>query len=180
MIPRNINKKDFFYWPSSSYDIRNFLIKFDEYITLFCNRLKIEKESIFYNSPLIIDIHKRIDQRRDYYHYFHSESGAVTEMSQTKEMALICYWITKYKPLFQEKEAMEDYYSQNHCTINEMFALFMIKSYVLGVYEGKEGEKLSFFNPDNNYVIIYNFMHRDMSKESFILYVTSLLNALEV
>jgi len=77
---------------------------------------------------------------------------------------------------------MEEYYHKNFCSINEMFALFMIKSFVLGSNEEKkkEKEKLSFFNAKNNYVMLYNFMHRDMSKESFILYVTALLEALEV
>ncbi|MDR0469635.1 MAG: hypothetical protein LBH09_06635 [Peptococcaceae bacterium] len=180
MIPDTIREEDFMYQLPPEKETRDFLKKFDDYLSIFCQKVGIEKSTIFFNPPLLIDIHTRIDQRHDYYRYYHSEDGKVTHMSQAKEMALLCYWVTKYKPLFQEKAAMEEYYSQNFCTINEMFALFMIKSFVLGVANGKEAERLSFFSTDNNYVMLYNFMHRDMSKESFILYVTSLLDALEV
>lgn len=180
MISNKMNEEDFVYNLPPVKDTQIFLLKFDEYLTLFSNRLGIEKSTIFFNTPLLIEIHTRIDQRYDYYRYYHSEGGKPTLMSQAKEMALLCYWVTKYKPLFQEKSSMESYYARNFCTINEMFALFIIKSFVLEVCNGKEEALLSFFSPDNNYVMVYNFMHRDMSKESFILFVTSLLDALEV
>ena len=180
MIPNGVSEKEFFYRPPLEDDSRTFLQKFDTYLSLFAEKLGLEKNTIFYNVPLLLDIHTRIDQRRDYYMYYHSDKDEVTLMSQAKEMALICYWVTKYKPLFQTKSIMESYYHENFCTINEMFALFVIKSFVLGVHNGDEEAMFSFFNPENNYVMLYNFMHRDMSKESFILYVTSLLGALEV
>jgi len=101
-------------------------------------------------------------------------------MSQVKEIALMCYWIIKYKPLFQNRDIMQDYFKDNFCTINEMFVLFVIKSFVLSINDGKDKKVLNFFDSNNNYVMIYNFMHRDISKESFILYVTSLVKALEV
>ena len=180
MISKNIREEDFNYIPPYEDEVKLFLKKFDDYLSLFAERIGVKKDTIFFNVPLIIDIYTRIDQRHDYYRFYHSDIGEITLMSQAKEMALLCYWLTKYKPLFQEKAVMEDYYSKNFCTINEMFAVFMIKSFVLALHNGDEEAMLSFFNPNNNYVMIYNFMHRDMSKESFILYVTSVLGALEV
>lgn len=67
-----------------------------------------------------------------------------------------------------------------------MFALYLIKAFVLGVLSGKKDtakqrkKRLEFFAKHNKYVMIYNFMHRDISKEAFILYITSLIGALEV
>ena len=180
MIPKNIKMEDFYYNRPPTEEIESFLKKFDILLSLFTDKVGIDKKSIFYNIPLLISIYVRINQRFDYYQYFHSKEDRPTLMSQVKEIALMCYWIIKYKPLFQNRDIMQDYFKDNFCTINEMFVLFVIKSFVLSINDGKDKKVLNFFDSNNNYVMIYNFMHRDISKESFILYVTSLVKALEV
>jgi len=128
---------------------------------------------------MIVDLLVRIDQRRDYYHYFHSGKTKMI-MSQEKNAALLAYWLIKYKPLYQNKKAMQDYFRKNRYTINESFALSVLKYTLMSIHKDKKSFIRDFFSPKNNNVILYNLMHRDMSKEAFILYVTSLIGALEI
>jgi len=90
MVSKNIKEEDFIYSQPPKSETISFLGKFDSYLTLFAERNNIEREAIFYNIPLLIDIFTRIDKRQDYYQYFHSEKNKTTHMSQAKEMALLC------------------------------------------------------------------------------------------
>ena len=74
---------------------------------------------------------------------------------------------------------METLFIKEFCTINEMFALYLIKTFVLGVKDEYE-HLIDFFTDENNFVILYNFMHRDISKEAFIMFVSSLVNNMEL
>ena len=174
------NKNGSFYRLPPEADTKAFLQRLDDLLTLFSEKVGIDKNTIYINIPMVIDIHTRIDQEKHRYEYFHSDLNNPITQSQARELAVLCYWIIKYKPLFQNPTATQEYYSKNFCTLNEMFVLFIIKSFALGSRDENEEEIIKYFSPENNYALIYNFMHKDMSKDSFILYVTSLLGKLEV
>ena len=180
MKSNNIEEKHFKYTSPFPEDY----FKFDKIIRMslsaFIEKINIPKESISMNNRLLIDIHTRIDQRKDYYQYFHSDKEYITYMSQAKEVALLCYWIVKYKPLTMTNELMENFSITHNCTINEMFAYYIMKSFISCYYENRDVDYAKFFNTNTKNVIIYNFMHRDMNKEFFILYITSLIFVLEV
>jgi len=132
------------------------------------------KGSIGHSIPLIYEIYKRIDQRRDYYAYFHSKPGELMKMSEAKEVALMAYWVIKYKPLSLSQLHADDLYEMKSCTINEYFAAFCIFS--LAKSSSSRKDINAYFSPKNIDNLVYTFMHRDISKEAMICYVESLMN----
>jgi hypothetical protein len=179
MIPDAIKDDDFKYRKPTIQECRNFYDNFLNSLKQFSKEGDIPLNYINVNEYLVLEIHERIDKRRDYYHYFHSE-GKVTRMSQLKELALLCYWISKYKPLTLNSILSREYFKKNNCTINEMFAYFVIKAFVIGYYKKLNRNINDFFTPQNRYIITYNLMHRDISKESIILLMSSLIMSLEM
>jgi len=157
------------------------LQRLDEFEKLLANFNSLFKgyfEGYEYSIPLIQEIYKRIDQRADYYLYFHSDPKSPMRMSQTKELALMAFWILKYKPLSLPVHKANDLFIEKNCTINEYFAIYCIISYAK-VYSSRDDID-SYFCQKNIDVIVYNFMHRDISKEAMICYVDSLMNIVEV
>ena len=179
MIPNNINERDFKYKNPTIKSFKEFEKYFVATYNKFSKDLELTGYPVTFNRTLIYNIRKRLDQRHDYYKYFHSDEKKTTHISQTKEVALICYWVIKYKPINHDNVISERYCHKYDCTINEMFALFLIESFLYDIYKDKE-KVVNFFNTENKRIILYNFMHRDMSKEAFILYVSSLIGALEL
>ena len=125
--------------------------------------------------PMLMEIRKRIDQRDDYYKYFHSEEN---DLSRTKEIALSAYWILKYKPLFLLDDVQKNLlFIKKACTVNEYFATYCIESYVQEVLNTKG---YAFCFSDEEYdKMVYNFMHRDISKEAMICLVGAFLRDVE-
>jgi len=179
MKPEKLSDSEFVYNKPSveSYkEFENFIIAA---LKNFKTKFKIVENVIHVNRTILYHIRSRLDQRHDYYKYFHSSETKTTFISQTKETAIICYWLIKYKPLSHYNEVSERYYEKHDCTINEMFALFLLETYIYRVHKNKNNVSI-FFNQENKRILLYNFMHRDMSKEAFILYVSSLIGALEL
>jgi len=133
-------------------------------------------ESIDYSTVLIMEIYRRINQRSDYYTYFHTKPNGNEPMmmAETKHIALMAYWVIKYKPLSLPRQRADDLYQKKCCTINEYFAVFCIFSLVKKVPRIKDIN--AYFSPKNINNIVYTFMHRDISKEAMILYVESLVD----
>jgi hypothetical protein len=153
------------------------LERFQDMLANFNSFYKGKFEGYTYSIPLIFEIFKRIDQRADYYLYFHSDPKKPMKMSQTKEIALMAFWIIKYKPLSLPGDWANSLFIKKNCTINEYFAAYCIASYAVEL--SSRNDIVSYFRPENNDILVYNFMHRDISKEAMILYVDSLLNIVE-
>ena len=179
MIPKEIQIKHFKYKHPTVKEYSSFKKNFEELLNDFLEIECIDKDTVIINERMIIEILIRIDQRRDYYLYFHSGKTKMI-MAQDKLVALMCFWIVKYKPLSQTKNAMQDYFNKNLHTINESFALFLIKNLIFCIFKKQEQRLYDFFNENNNYIIRYNLSHRDISKESLILFVLSLIGVLEL
>lgn len=130
-----------------------------------------------YSIPLIYEIYRRIDQRSDYYLYFHSDPQKPMEMSQAKEVALMAFWVIKYKPLSLPYHGLNRLFNKKNCTINEFFAVFCVAACAKELSPRKD--IVSYFTPQNIDNLVYNFMHRDISKEAMICFVESLLNIVE-
>jgi len=153
------------------------LDKFEKLLANFNSLFKGYFEGYEYSIPLIQEIYKRIDQRADYYLYFHSDPKSPMKMSETKEIALMAFWILKYKPLsLPVQKEIELFYKYN-CTVNEFLAFFCIYSYAKKASPRKDIN--SYFCRKNLKVLVYTFMHRDISKEAMLCYVDSLLNVVE-
>jgi hypothetical protein len=145
---------------------------FDNFRTFFFGKTGIS-DSIAYSIPLICEIYRRIDQRRDYYSYFHTKSEEMN-MSQAKEVVLLAYWMLKYKPLSMASLNADELFERKNCTINEYFAVFCIFALAKRCSPRKDID--DYFSPRNLDNLVYTFMHRDISKEAMICYVESLLN----
>ena len=179
MKPENISDADFVYNKPSIESYKEFENFIFATVRNFKIKLKIVDNVININRPILYHIRSRLDQRQDYYKYFHSSENKTTYISQTKETAIICYWLIKYKPISYFNEVSERYYEKYDCTINEMFALYLLETYIYRVHKNKNSVSI-FFNQENKRILLYNFMHRDLSKEAFIMYISSLIGALEL
>jgi hypothetical protein len=153
------------------------LEEFEALLADFNSTFRGKFDGYTYSIPLVSEIYKRIDQRADYYLYFHSDPKKPMEMSQAKEIALMAFWILKYKPLSLPTIKANSLFRRKNCTINEYFAMYCIASCAREL--SPRTDIVAYFSPKNNDIIVYNFMHRDISKEAMIFYVDSLLNIVE-
>lgn len=124
------------------------------------------------NTPMLYRILERIDQRKDYYLYFHSNHEYAMKMSQTKEIALFCYWLIKYKPIAFSKAYEEfNFFESYGYTVNEMYAAFLLMSFVMGLEE----DNVKYFSEESIFTLTYSLSNREISKEALILYIESFL-----
>ena len=138
----------------------------------------LPRDTIEYNIPLVQNIYKRIDQRADYYLFFHSKKDDFMRMSQIKSVSLLAFWIVKYKPISQPLTVSQNLYLNCRCTINELYAAYSIAT--LAVEKSRRTDIDTYiFQPEVLKNMVYNLMHRDLSKEAIILYVDSLLGKVE-
>ncbi|MDR1149408.1 MAG: hypothetical protein LBK66_12340 [Spirochaetaceae bacterium] len=171
------NTDGFIYADIPDTKMLQFLNEFKTLLTDFNSLFKGYFEGFEYSIPLIQEIYRRIDQRADYYLYFHSNPESPMRMSQTKEVALMVFWILKYKPLSLPAHKANELFIHKNCTINEYFAIYCIISYAKKI--SSRSDIISYFCQKNIDVIVYSFMHRDISKEAMICYVDSLMNVVE-
>jgi len=171
-----INEREFVYQLPDKKSFDNFQTLFGNYLNKFSRDIKIARSSFAHYEVLVDEICKQLDKRKDYNLYFHHDKKN-SDSVRTKETALMCYWIIKYKPLFQSNDDTSALFKKWNCTINELFAVYVIKTWIYEIYS-KKGRIERFFTEDNDKEMIYNFMHREISKESMIMYVNSIYNAL--
>ena len=107
MKSKNIKDIDFVYNNPNKEMTQSFLQRFNSLISDFAIEEGISFDKINVSGKMLVDIYRRIDQRFDYYLYYHSNEKKTVFMSQTKETALFCYWVIKYKPLYLDKELMD-------------------------------------------------------------------------
>ena len=129
-------------------------------------KILIENVKVDFNS--LVDMFKRIDKRGDYYAYFHE-----LEMSEAKEVALIIFWTIKFKPFFYYYENAKE----RNSTINERFAAYMLKVFVSS---NTDSPRLKDFFEKAEERITYYFMNRDISKESLMFYITSIISEVDI
>jgi len=176
MIPENIQEKDFRYRPVSPQYLYDSYNKYIEHFELYKESMAKANEP--YKSQIVTNVHilyqiiERIDERSDYYMYFHSSERHPMRMSQTKEIALFCYWLVKYKPLsFESMDDESHFFAENGCSINETYAAYALMSFIVGLNQDNE----RFFYDDSLVTLVYSLANRDISKEAFILYVESFI-----
>lgn len=149
----------------SSYD--KFTVLLEKFI-----EFKQVSGDVVVNPAIIGKICERIDQRKDYFMYYHSEEGNVMHMSHEKEIALWTYWVCKYKPVHFAKRSDDSlFFTLNGCTLSDAFAVYLMISVVCD-NKPKRAKK---FTPDRINDIFYDFTNRDFSKEAVMSKITDLL-----
>jgi len=175
-----IKEADFKYTPSSTTELIAFMTFIADLLVDFAAVTGIAMSSINNYGFLLMEINSRLDQQIDYYQYFYSEETITDLSKKTRDMALLCYWIIKYKPFYLEKSEAELYWDKYNCTINERFALHIVESYVQKSFIFLDKKDIHFFTPENRRKILFNFTNRDISKESLILFIGSLISQVEI
>lgn len=173
MVPSSIKETDFRYQIPNEEEIISYKQDIDDLVREFIEKLEMDDYEVEVNYSLLCSIIVRVDERKDYYKYFHSTEDTVMRISRGKEIALLAYWIVKYKP-FRIKNITyeEDFYCNYRCSFNEVFAAMLIVSFVAEetTFQG------DFFTPAKINTMIYDLFNRDISKEAMIMYVESFIS----
>lgn len=171
MIPKGMAEKDFVYTPVPEEQIKMFYDEFKELLNDFSNTIKM-KATLEINIPAVVYICKRVDQRKDYYMYYHTTSNKVMHMSHEKEMGLWAYWVSKYKPIrFTNNADEKRFFLENGCCVSDAFATYIIISIVC--HNNKE--RAAYFVPEKVKELYYDLSNRDFSKEAIISRIEDLI-----
>jgi hypothetical protein len=175
MLPSNVKSEDFKYRRLPGKDIIDFLKVFEKFLDDFAQKKGIVRESFSFNMALIVEIAIRLDQRRDYYHYFHSSP----QMLQSKDFALLSYWTIRYKPFVQARNLAQIFYQENKCSINELIALSIIERDIFSL-PNIDCDKVEQAFDKMRASLLHTFMHTDVTKESMLQLVLSLETAFRI
>lgn len=172
MLPKGITEEEFIYNPLDGKQVMDFYNKFNDLLKDFARTIK-QKGKLEVNLSIIGRISIRVDQRKDYYMYYHSTEEKIMQMSHEKEMALWSYWVSKYKPIrFINPEDDEVFFSMHGCTISDAFAAYIIISIVCA----NNKKRAKYFKDDVVLDLYYDFANRDFSKEALISRVEDLIH----
>lgn len=169
------------YKPLSSEIATEKMNKLQDMLNSFLNKSTLDRVDIEYDDALLLKTILRIDQRSDYFVYFHSNINKdgtieIDEMSQYKQIALLCFWIIKYKPLrIKDMNKKLTYYKHNHCTVNEAFAAYIFISQINKAKIISKKQKEYYMSKSYITDLFYKFMHHDISKEAMIFSLTSVV-----
>ena len=172
---------DMLYNPIKEEEATIYMNRLQGVIDSFLKKSSLDRSDISVNDALLLKTIVRIDQRSDYFTYFHSEIDEngniiVDRMSQYKQIALLCFWIIKYKPLRIDDPIKElSYYDQNHCTVNEAFAAYIFISQINSSNIVSNKQKNYYKSVEFTQDLFYKFMHHDISKEAMIFALCSII-----
>lgn len=171
MRPKEIDEKLFRYQLPSEEWLVDKYTEFEEFLVECKKKIEIEEYDIEINHVLLFNVFVRIDERKDYFMYFHSEEDTM-HMSLGKEIALEAYWISKYKP-FRIKSLKDEaeFVKKYKVSISDVIAVMLI----IGFLIDKRDILDSYFTPKKINTLIYDLFNRDISKEAMIMYVESFL-----
>ena len=159
----------FKYSPLKNEEFQMLWNKHIDVINGFIQRNHYDAEILYIDERTIMEIIGKVDQRKKYFQYFHS-----LDMSEFKEVSLICFWYIKLKPICISNVDLRN--KGDFEAINEKLALY----YLLSTYRKMlKDQKMSTDALDHlptEYLqeLIYSFRYRDISKEAFILLVESI------
>lgn len=150
--------------------------------SLFNDYLKTSiliRDDVIWSDELLSSIVIRIDQRKHYYKYFHSQylDGDIDlrNISQIKEIALLCYWLVKYKPFtISNPDKARCYYADWGCGVNEVFAAYIFITFAYKHAKGHISKSYYKSEPFKE-ELIYSFAERDISKEAMILLLAAVV-----
>ena len=172
MRPNCIDEKDFKYSIPSDEDMVKRKRWMEKYVGLFQKKARLEEYDIKIDYLILYKVFIRIDKRKDYFQYFHSDDNQIMRISQDKEIALLAYWIVKYKPFrLKTVEQEESFFERYLCSINEMVASMLIVHYLCQV----DQELINIFDSNRINLLIYDLLNRNISKSALIMYVESFL-----
>lgn len=169
------------YRPIKPETAKEYMDKVQGFLDSFLEKSVLTRDDISVNDALLLKSVIRVDQRSDYFTYFHSEvdedgNVIIDKMSQYKQIALFCFWIIKYKPIHINDSITElNYYDKNHCTVNEAFAAYIFISQINSSKILSKNQKKYYKSIEYTEDLFYKFMHHDISKEAMIFALCSIV-----
>lgn len=162
---------NFKYQPLKEDELNILWNKHKRIIESFIMNNKYDINNIYINEKVVMAIIAKVDQRRKYFEYFHG-----LRMSECKEVALICFWYIKLKPICAVSESTMEKDLKVFNSINEKLAVYYIIITLQSLLECKNISIEQLQSLPSQYVkeLIYSFTYRDISKESLILLVESM------
>lgn len=171
MKPACIEEKDFRYSLPSEEWIIGYKRKIEDFLAVSKTKADLDDFEVEINYLMLCNIFIRVDERDDYYLYFHSKEE-IMHMSCDKEIALLAFWIVKYKPFRIKTITQEEqFYQEFKCTINELIAALLVVFYICD----KIPSLKTYFDEKKINTFIYDLTNRDISKEAMIMYVESFI-----
>lgn len=173
MIPKTISPNDFVYRELPVNVVKNFCEEFYQLLEDFSLTVNLSFNfELEVNDSALVYICKRIDQRKDYYLYYHSTPQKLMYMSHEKELGLLAYWVCKYKVVrFVSKEDDERFFIENGCTVSDAFAAYIVISAVCNI----NNARAAYFTPGIVLGLFYDFANRDFCKEAVIARIEDLI-----
>lgn len=173
MIPPCIKEKDFRYHELPVSEVKKFCEEFQDLLDDFALTIDVSPDfELEINAPALIHLCKRVDQRKDYFLYFHSSPNKMMNISQEKELALCAYWVCKYKVIrFVNLEDEARFFIDNGCTVSDAFAAYILISAVCN----QNSARASYFTRKRVLDLFYDFTNRDFSKEAVMARIEDLI-----
>lgn len=146
-------------------------IKQKEFVESFVSSNGYDASLLCLNQSAILEIIVKVDQRRQYFKYFHR-----LDMSEYKEAALNGFWYIKLHPLNIRPQENSQRLDQRYDSINEKLALYIILKTLRTLLKEKHLPVKRLDELPKSYVheLIYSLTYRDISKEALILLVESM------
>jgi hypothetical protein len=140
--------------------LKNDLGNFRKMLKLFCDVGKLDIARFSVDDELVLQSFIKVDHRILHYKMYHQG----TKINELKQVALLAYWILKYKPLVYDNGKCRT--TQKY---NEVFALYCIMCIVKMVNSSCK------FGKDVINDLIYTFTHRITTFDSMTLLVEALV-----
>jgi hypothetical protein len=163
MLKKSNNPKDFHVFSDVDKETADDLYdKIQIHLASFVDMYDIEG-TIGFSHKILIDIIDRIEKRRVYFHIFYNGC----EMGELNEGALLCFWIAKLQPFYNETMLTTD--------LNVLLAAHILRQTIYLHYdrEKKEEREIPEHVIDS---LVYALKYRDISKEALMLLMDSFLD----
>lgn len=171
-----MSEDNFTYRKMAEHEIQKQWQKHEQLIVGFIKHNGYATEDISVNTNTITTILCKVDQRKQYFRFFHN-----LNMSDFKEVALNCFWYIKLHPLSlihrpDEDKELQDEKQWEYRAINEKFAAYFILSELRALIKVQNGDerKMDLLTDQYIYELIYTLTFRDISKEALILLVETM------
>ena len=164
-------KESFRYQPLHEVEVQEIWEKHKYIIENFIRNNKYNPQNIDINVEQIMAIISKVDQRKRYFKYFHG-----LDMSEYKEVALICFWYIKLRPISICCKEITPQELKSYESINEKLAVYLLLSTFRAILNDKKLATQQLDRLPKKYIseLIYFFTYRDISKEAMILLVESM------
>ncbi|MBD5452858.1 MAG: hypothetical protein HDR30_00830 [Lachnospiraceae bacterium] len=162
---------NFKYQPLKEDELNILWDKHKRVIESFIQNNHYDNNNIYINEKAVMAIIAKVDQRRKYFEFFHG-----LNMSECKEVALICFWYIKLQPICAVEKSVLEHDIKWMDSINEKLAVYYIIVSLQAMLEsrGLSIQKLEELPTKYIKELVYSFTYRDISKEALILLVESI------